>query len=556
MSQHKSGHQDPRAPQLTTQFGRPVADNQNSETAGDRGPVLMQDVWLVEKMHHFNRERVPERVVHAKGYGAHGTFTVTQDVTRYCKAAFLSEVGKQTALLTRFSTVGGESGSADSARDPRGFAVKFYTEEGNWDMVGNNTPIFFIRDPMKFSDFIHTQKREPGSHLKPHWRRWDYWSLSPEALHQVMILYSDRGTPVSTRFMNGYSSHTMSMWNDAGERVWVKWHFKTDQGIRNFTSDEATRIAGEDPDYSTHDLWNAIAEGDFPTWTVSVQVMTEAQAETYAWHPFDLTKVWLHDDFPLLEVGRMELNRNPTNYFEEIEQAAFQPSNLVPGIGISPDKVLQNRILSYADAHLYRIGTNFHQVPVNQPRGCPFANPYHRDGHLRVDGNGGNQIDYEPNSFGGAQANRARYDEPAMPANGDGTRWNWYTCDDRDYFGQPALMWTTVLDDGARQRLVANIVGSMMDSPKRIQLAMLPQFFLVHPDFGQGVADGLGIDRSEVPDFRDVLASGGVSPVAPHATARGASGDGGTPRDTYTDAVTNDALPPAPTPLPIETTPS
>ena len=553
MSQHKRHHQDPNAPTLTTAFGRPVADNQNSETAGDRGPVLMQDVWLVEKMHHFNRERVPERVVHAKGYGAHGTFTVTNDVTQYTRAAFLSEVGKQTRMLARFSTVGGESGSADSARDPRGFALKFYTEEGNWDMVGNNTPVFFIRDPMKFSDFIHTQKREPGSHLKPHWRRWDYWSLSPEAMHQVMILYSDRGTPVSARFMNGYSSHTLSMWNAEGERVWVKWHFKTDQGITNFTADESTRIAGEDADYSTHDLFKAIQDGDFPTWTVSIQVMTEAQAAEYEWHPFDLTKVWRHADFPLIEVGKLELNQNPVNYFEEIEQAAFQPSNLVPGIGISPDKVLQNRVLSYADAHLYRIGTNFHQVPVNQPRGCPFHNTYHRDGPMRVDGNGGNQVDYEPNSFGGPQANRAKYDEPAMPTNGDGKRWDWYTCDDRDYFGQPALMWSEVFDDGARKRLVENIVGSMMDSPKRIQLAMLPQFYLVHEDFGQGVADGLGIDKSEVPDFRDVLRNGGVDPVAPSQSTEGAQGDGAAPADAYTAHVVNDALPPPPKPMGIET---
>ncbi len=553
MSQHKSKHQDPKAPQLTTAFGRPVADNQNSETAGNRGPVLMQDVWLVEKMHHFNRERVPERVVHAKGYGAHGTFTVTNDVAMYCKAAFLSEVGKQTQMLARFSTVGGESGSADSARDPRGFALKFYTEEGNWDMVGNNTPVFFIRDPLKFSDFIHTQKREPGSHLKPHWRRWDYWSLSPEAMHQVMILYSDRGTPVSARFMDGFSSHTMSMWNSGGERVWVKWHLKTDQGIKNFTADEATRVAGEDADYSTHDLFKAIEDGDFPTWTVLIQVMTEVQAEEYKWHPFDLTKVWQHADFPLIEVGRMELNQNPVNYFEEIEQAAFQPSNLVPGIGISPDKVLQNRVLSYADAHLYRIGTNFHQVPVNQPRGCPFHNTYHRDGPMRVDGNGGNQVDYEPNSFGGPQANKEKYDEPAIPTNGEGKRWDWFECDDRDYFGQPNLMWSEVFDDGERRRLVENIVGSMEGSPKRIQLAMLPQFYLVHEDFGQGVADGLGIDKSDVPDFRDVLASGGVNPVSPSNSTQGTSGDGAAPADAYTGHVVNDAIPEPPQPMEIET---
>ena len=483
--------------QLTTRFGRPVDNNQNSQTAGPRGPVLMQDVHLVEKMAQFNRERVPERVVHAKGYGAGGTFRVTNDVTKYCQAAFLSNVGKETEIFARFSTVGGEKGSADSARDPRGFAVKFYTEEGNWDMTGNNTPIFFVRDPIKFTDFIRTQKREPQSHLKPHWRRWDFWSLSPEALHQVMILYSDRGTPVSARFMNGYSSHTMSVWNAAGERFWVKWHFKTEQGIQNFTDAAATKMSGEDPDYSTRDLFVAIEDGDFPTWTVHMQVMPEAEAENYEWHPFDLTKVWRHGDYPLIEVGKMELNRNPENYFEEVEQAAFEPGNLVPGIGISPDKMLQNRVLSYPDAHRYRIGTNYHQVPVNQPKGVKGGgNTYQRDGHLRVDGNGGAEVDYEPNSFGGPVENK-RFAEPPMPTNGDGKRWDWFDGDDRDYYGQPRLFWEKALEEGGRQRLVENIVGSMTGSPERIQRAMLSHFLKIHEDFGRGVADGLGLEVSE-----------------------------------------------------------
>ena len=317
-------------------------------------------------------------------------------------------------------------------------------------MVGNNTPIFFVRDPLKFTDFIRTQKREPGSHLKPHWRRWDFWSLVPEAIHQVMFLYSDRGTPVSARFMHGYSSHTMSVWNAVGERFWVKWHFRTDQGIRNFTADDANRVAGEDPDYSTRDLYTAIQEKNYPTWTVHMQVMPEANAAQYRWHPFDLTKVWQHGDYPLIEVGRMELNRNPYNFHEEVEQAAFEPGNLVPGISISPDKMLQNRVLSYPDAHRYRIGTNYHQVPVNSAKGVEGnAKTYQRDGLLRSDGNGGNTVDYEPNGFGGPVADKT-VAEPPMPTNGDGLKYTWFTCDDTDYYGQPKLFWEKVLDEGRK----------------------------------------------------------------------------------------------------------
>lgn len=487
--------------QQTSRFGRPVDDNTNSLTAGPRGPILMQDVHLVEKMAQFNRERIPERVVHAKGYGAGGKFTVTKDVTQYTCADFLSEVGKETELFARFSAVGGESGSADSARDPRGFAVKFYTAEGNWDMVGNNTPIFFVRDPIKFSDFIRTQKREPQSHLKPAWRKWDFWSLTPEAIHQVMFLHSDRGTPVSARFMNGYSSHTMSTWNANGERVWVKWHFKTDQGIRNFTANESVRIAGEDADYSTRDLYTAIESGEFPTWTVHLQVMPEKDADNYEWHPFDLTKVWPHKDYPLIEVGRMELNRNPMNYFEEVEQSAFEPGNLVPGIGISLDKMLQNRVLSYPDAHRYRIGTNYHQVPVNQPKGAKQVNTYQRDGSMRVDGNGGNRADYEPNSFGGPKSDK-RFAEPPMPTNGDGEKFDWFTCDDKDYYGQPRNFCEKVLDEGGRKRLVENIVGSMAGCPDNIIKAMLAHWYKVHKDFGGMVAKGLGVtlDQSAMND--------------------------------------------------------
>ena len=355
----------PQCPYQTQEFGKPVDNNQHSQTAGPGGPVLMQDVHLVEKMARFNRERIPERVVHAKGYGAFGTFTVTDPLDDVCCAPLFAKAGNSCETFARFSTVGGEKGSADTARDPRGFSLKFYTDQGVWDMVGNNTPIFFLRDPLKFSDFIRTQKRDPGTHLKPHWRRWDYWGQSPEALHQVMFLYGDRGTPKSARFMHGYGSHTYSVYTAEGVRHWVKFHFISDQGIENFTADEAIKMAGENPDYSTMDMTKAIENGDFPSWTMKVQLMPEEDAEKYDWHAFDLTKVWMHEDYPLRTVGTFELNRNVSNYFQDVEQAAFNPSSLIEGIGISPDRVLQNRLLSYADAHRYRVGTNYQQVPVD-----------------------------------------------------------------------------------------------------------------------------------------------------------------------------------------------
>jgi catalase len=487
---------------LTTAFGNPVPDNQNSQTAGPRGPVLMQDFHLVEKMAHFNRERIPERVVHAKGYGGYGVFRVTHDITKYTRAKIFATVGKETAMFARFSTVGGESGSGDTARDPRGFALKFYTEEGNWDLTGNNTPIFFIRDPLKFSDFIHTQKRDPGTHLKPHWRRWDYWSLSPEAIHQVMFLYSDRGTPVSARFMDGFGSHTYSFWNEAGERYWVKFHFKTQQGIRNFSDADAAAMTGADPDYSTRDLIDAVARGEFPRWKLFVQVMPEREADTYKWHPFDLTKVWPHADYPPIEVGVMELNKNVDNYFEEVEQAAFEPSNIVPGIGFSPDKVLQNRVLSYADAHRYRLGINYHQIPVNQAKHAKVA-VYHRDGTMRLDGNGGGSVDFEPNSLGGP-AQDPSVKEPPLRIDGNADRYASYKGDDEDLYGQPRLFWEKVLDDSGKKNLVDHIVGSMTNpnmgiaDPRAIQERMLHHWYKVHPDFGAAVARGLGLDDAKV----------------------------------------------------------
>ena len=490
-------------PTLRTAFGRPVENNQNTLTAGQRGPVLMQDYHLIEKMAHFNRERIPERVVHAKGYAAYGTFRVTKDISSLTCAKMFSQVGKTTEMFARFSTVGGESGSADTARDPRGFAMKFYTEDGNWDLVGNNTPIFFIRDPLKFSDFIRTQKRDPGTHLKPHWRRWDYWSLSPEALHQVMFLYGDRGTPVTAANMNGYGSHTFSFWNAKGERHWVKFHFKTQQGIKNFSDADAAKMTGDNPDYSAQMLLESIKKGEFPKWTLFVQVMPEKDADTYKIHPFDLTKVWPHEDYPLQEVGVMELNRNPQNYFAEVEQAAFEPSNVVPGIGFSPDKVLQNRVLSYADAHRYRLNSpNYDQIAVNAPKGVAHPVTYHRDGTMRVDGNFGGAVDFEPNSFGGPVEDNG-ITEPPLRISGDAARYK-YKMDDEDYYGQPRIFWEKVLDETGRANLVANIVGSMTNpnmgiaDPRPIQERMLRHWYKIHPDFGAAIAKGIGIEPQKV----------------------------------------------------------
>ena len=369
---------------LTTASGIAVEDNQNSITAGPRGPVLLQDFHLIEKLQHFNRERIPERVVHAKGSGAYGTFTVTHDISRYTKARLFSRIGQQTETFVRFSTVGGEKGSADTERDPRGFALRFYTEDGNWDLVGNNTPMFFIKDAIKFPDFIHTQKRNPQTNLKSPTMMWDFWSRAPESLHQVTMLFSDRGTPDGYRHMDGFGSHTFSLINAGGERVWVKWHLKTQQGIRNLLPEDAVRLAGSDPDHAQRDLFAAIERGEFPKWSVSIQVMTEAEAVAWeartGWNPFDLTKVWPHRDFPRLPVGVLELNRNPVNYHAEVEQAALSPANVVPGLGFSPDKMLQGRLFAYHDAQLYRVGTNHQHLPVNRPR-CP-VNHQQRDGSM------------------------------------------------------------------------------------------------------------------------------------------------------------------------------
>ena len=473
---------------LTTSSGAPIDDNQNSLSAGPRGPLLMEDHVLIEKMAVFNRERIPERVVHAKGAGAHGTLTVTGDITKYTKAKIFSDMGKQTDCFVRFSTVGGESGSADSARDPRGFAVKLYTEEGNWDLVGNNTPIFFLRDPLKFDNFIHSQKRCPQRHVKSPTMMWDYWSLSPESLHQVTILFSDRGTHKSHRHMNGYGSHTFSLINTEGQRVWVKFHIKTEQGVACLSDAEATELAGNDPDFATRDLFEAIESGEFPRWRVHVQIMPEQDAADYYVNPFDLTKVWRHSDYPLIEVGILELNRNPKNYFAEVEQAAFSPANVVPGIGFSPDKVLQGRILSYADAQRYRLGVNHTALPINRPQ-CP-VHTYHRDGAMRFDENGGKEPNYEPNSFGGPEED-ASYRQPPVPLEGDVDRY-----DQRpgsDDFVQAGDLYRLMAAD-QQQRLIENIVGSMTSVSEQIQRRQIQHFTKADPDYGRRVAEGLGIE--------------------------------------------------------------
>ncbi|MDO6846380.1 catalase KatA [Priestia megaterium] len=472
---------------LTTSWGAPVGDNQNSMTAGSRGPTLIQDVHLLEKLAHFNRERVPERVVHAKGAGAHGYFEVTNDVSTYTKAAFLSEVGKRTPLFVRFSTVAGENGSADTVRDPRGFAVKFYTEEGNYDLVGNNTPVFFIRDAIKFPDFIHTQKRDPRTHLKNPTAVWDFWSLSPESLHQVSILMSDRGIPATLRHMHGFGSHTFKWINAEGDGIWVKYHFKTEQGVKNLAPDVAAKIAGENPDYHTEDLFNAIEKGDFPSWKLYVQIMPLEDADTYRFDPFDVTKVWSQKDYPLIEVGRMVLDRNPENYFAEVEQATFSPGTLVPGIDVSPDKMLQGRLFAYSDAHRYRVGANHQALPINRPRS--EVNNYQRDGQMRFDDNGGRSVYYEPNSFGGPTESHENK-QAAYPVSGVADS---VAYDHNDHYTQAGDLYRLLSED-ERTRLVANIVEAMKPVEKEdIKLRQIQHFYKADPEYGKRIADGLGL---------------------------------------------------------------
>ncbi len=477
---------------LTNASGRPYPENEDSMTAGRRGPVLLQDHYLHEKLAHFNRERIPERVVHAKGTGAFGTFKVTGDITKYTKAKLFSKVGNECRVIVRFSTVGGEKGSADTERDPRGFAVKFYTEDGNWDLVGNNTPVFFIKDAKKFPDFIHTQKRDPKTNLKSPTMIWDYWGLNPESLHQVIILFSDRGTPNGYRFMNGYGSHTFSMVNSKNERVWVKFHFKTLQGNRTLSGPQAEEMRGKDPDYSQRDMLKAIEEGDYPKWALKIQVMTDEQARKFRWNPFDLTKVWPHAEFPLIEAGIMELNEIPANYFANVEQAAFAPSHTVNGIGLSPDKMLQGRIFAYPDAHRYRLGANYEQIPVNRP--INTVHNYQRDGMMRTDGNSGDSPNYFPNSFDNIETDN-EYREPALPLDGDIADTYYRNENEDDHYSQPAALVNEVMTEHERESTISNIIASMKGicGPKRDEIIkrQLEHFQKMDPGFARKVSEGL-----------------------------------------------------------------
>src|ERR1700761_1383160 len=484
--------ENPTPPYLTHATGEPVADNFNIETAGPRGPALLQDVWLIEKLAHFDREGIPERRMRAKGAGAHGTFTVTHDISAYTKAKIFSEVGKRTEMFARFSTVAGERGAADAERDIRGFALKFYTDEGNWDLVGNNTPVFFMRDPLKFPDLNHAIKRDPRTGLRSADNNWDFWSLLPEALHQVTIVMSDRGIPKSFRNMHLFGSHTFSMISAANERVWVKFHFRSQQGIANLTDAEAEALVAKDRESHGRDLLNAIETGDFPRWTLFIQVMTEAQAKTHKHNPFDLTKVWPKKDYPLIEVGVMELNRWPDNYFAEVEQAAFGPSNVVPGISFSPDRMLQWRLFSYNDAVLYRLGANFYQIPVNAPK-CPFMS-YHRDGKMRVDGNLGGTTTFNPNSAG-LWDNQPEFAEPPLPIEGEAAHYDHYV--DDDHWEQPGNLFR-LMTPAQQQLLFENTARAMGDARQHIKERHIANCLRADPAYGVGVARALGLKVDDV----------------------------------------------------------
>lgn len=472
---------------LTHATGAPVVDNLNIQTAGPRGPALLQDIWLIEKLAHFDREVIPERRMHAKGSGAHGTFTVTNDISQYTRAAMFSTVGKETPLFVRFSTVAGERGAADAERDIRGFAVKFYTEEGNLDIVGNNTPVFFFRDPMRFPDLNHAIKRDPRTGMRSPTSNWDFWSLLPEALHQVTIVMSDRGIPKSFRHMHGFGSHTFSMLNAANERVWVKFHFRCLQGIHNLTDAEAETVVSKDRESNMRDLYDSIEEGDFPSWKLCIQVMTEEQARHHKHNPFDLTKVWPHGDYPLIDVGVMQLNRNSENHFAEVEQAAFSPANIVPGIGFSPDKMLQARLFSYGDAQRYRLGVNFNHIPVNAPI-CPHQS-YHRDGTMRTDGNQGSKIAYWPNSMG-EWADHQDQPEPPLPLDGDAKAWDHRV--DVDHYEQPGDLFR-LMSPEQQQALFDNTGRAMDGVPDEIKQRHADNCAKADPAYGAGVAKALGL---------------------------------------------------------------
>ncbi|MCC7680709.1 catalase [Janthinobacterium sp. FW305-128] len=470
---------------LTTAFGAPVVDNQNIQTAGPRGPALLQDVWFLEKLAHFDREVIPERRMHAKGSGAHGTFTVTHDITRYTRAKIFGAVGKQTPMFARFSTVAGERGAADAERDIRGFALKFYTEEGNWDLVGNNTPVFFMRDPLKFPDLNHAIKRDPRTGLRSANSNWDFWTSLPEALHQVTVVMSDRGLPRSFRHMHGFGSHTFSFLNAQNERFWVKFTFKTQQGIQNLTDAQAEELVGKDRESSHRDLYESIENKDFPRWTLYVQIMPEKEAGTYHLNPFDLSKVWPHGDYPLIEVGVLELNRNADNHFAEVEQAAFNPANVVPGISFSPDKMLQGRLFSYGDAQRYRLGVNHSHIPVNAPK-CPFHS-YHRDGQMRVDGNQGGTLGYEPNSEQ-EWAEQPDFREPPLSIEGAADHWNHRV--DEDYYSQPRALFR-LMTAAQQQALFDNTARAISGASEQVKQRHIGNCTLCDPAYGAGVAEAI-----------------------------------------------------------------
>src|SRR5712691_9011082 len=471
---------------FTNATGAPVADNTNIQTAGPRGPALLQDIWLIEKLAHFDREVIPERRMHAKGWGAYGTFTVTNDITRYTKAKIFSQIGKQTPMFVRFSTVAGERGAADAERDIRGTALKFYTEEGNWDIVGNNTPVFFFRDPLRFADLNHAIKRDPRTGLRSADNNWDFWTLLPEALHQVTVVMSDRGIPKSFRHMHLFGSHSFSMINAANERIWVKFHFRTQQGIANLTDAEAEAHVAKDRESNGRDLLNAIDTGNFPRWTLFIQVMTDAQARTHKHNPFDVTKVWPQGEYPLIEVGVMELNRYPDNYFAEVEQAAFSPANIVPGIGFSPDRMLQGRLFSYGDTQRYRLDVNHSQIPVNAPK-CPFHS-YHRYGAMRVDGNSGVTTSYEPNRHG-EWLQQPDYSEPSLAINGDAQKFD-FREDDDDYYSQPGNLFR-MFSLEEKQRLFENTARALGPASKEVRDRHVANCTKADPAYGEGVATAL-----------------------------------------------------------------
>jgi len=479
---------------LTSSSGAPVADNQNIMTAGKRGPALLQSIWFLEKLAHFDREVIPERRMHAKGSGAFGTFTVTHDIRKYTRAKIFSEIGKKTDCFVRFSTVAGERGAADAERDIRGFAMKFYTEEGNWDLVGNNTPVFFLKDPLKFPDLNHAVKRDPRTNLRSAKNNWDFWTSLPEALHQVTITMSDRGIPYSYRHMHGFGSHTFSLINSKNERIWVKFHLISQQGIKNLTDQEAEAIIGKCRESHQRDLLESIDKGDFPKWNMKIQLMTDEQAKNCRFNPFDLTKVWSHKDYPLIDVGVMELNRNPENYFVDVEQSAFNPANIVPGIGFSPDKMLQGRLFSYSDAQVYRLGVNHHLIPVNRSR-CPFLNMFHRDGQMRVDDNYGATPGYEPNSYGEWQE-QPEFKEPPLEIDGAADYWN-HREDDNDYYSQPGDLFR-LMTTHQQQVLFENTARAMGDAPEEIKIRHTGNCMKADKAYGEGVAKALGISLDKV----------------------------------------------------------